>query len=126
LRPVRRWEKAPVTARAAEEEPRRATVDISGRERSRSAAAHRAVAAAAKPEEEEPKPTFDRKEFSLSKRTPASISARSRTWSTTASRRSAPRPVTRSPSTTYTSSPPPNSTVVVVRLGAVQTLMLSW
>ncbi len=126
--PVRRWENAPVTARAAEEEPRRATVDISGRVMSRPAASTRAIAAAAKPDEEEPKPMFVGKLFADSKRTPWSMPARSRTWSTTASIRSAPRPVTSSPSMTYTSSSRSGSKAAVVFewLGAVQTEMLSW
>ena len=126
--PVYSCENAPVTARAADDDPRRATVEISGRLRSSPAASQAAIASAAKPDDDDPNPTFDGKEFSDSTRTRWSNPARSRTWSTTWSIRSAPRPATRSPSIRYSSSSASGSNATVVRVcdGAVQTLMLSW
>jgi len=92
-----RTEYAPVTERAADEEPRRATVETSGSDSSRPAASVSARAAAAKPDDDDPNPMFDGNEFSLSSLTAWSMSARSRTCSTTASMRSAARPSTGSP-----------------------------
>ena len=64
------------------------------------AAAHSATAAAANPDAEEPNPMLVGKSLTDSKRTRASMSAFSRTQSTTDRMRSAPRPSTTSPSTT--------------------------
>jgi len=111
----------PATLRAAEVDPRRASAESDRASRSRPAAADAAVASAANADAEAPSPTFAGNEFSETTRAPAAIPARRRTASRTVVAPSWPVASMGPPSTAQTSRSVPNSTVVRVADGAVQT-----
>src|SRR3989454_11547735 len=117
----------PVTDRVAEPAPRRGKREISSSVRCRPAAWTAAVASAANPEALAPSPMFAGKSFSLAIRKGSGIEGRARIGSTTARMRSMSRAFTSRPSIVAASrATPPNSTVVRLVRGAVQTLIESW
>src|SRR3989441_8249485 len=127
VRPIFHLLNPPVTDRVAEPAPRRAKREISSSVRRRPAAWTAAVASAANPEALAPSPIFEGKSFSLAIWNGSRIEARPRIGSTTARMRSMSRAFTSRRSIVAVSrATPPNSTVVRLVRGAVQTLIESW
>src|SRR2546426_7384861 len=127
VRPIFHLLNPPVTDRVAEPAPRRAKREISSSVRCRPAAWTAAVASAANPEALAPRPMFEGKSFSLAIRNGSRIEARARIGATTARMRSLSRAFPSRPSIIAASpAAPPNSPVVRLGRGAVQTLIGSW